>query len=164
MATDKAITTMERSAPPFILSADPARAMKEMMDAIDALRTVYLEENAALEQADTSRFLALQDRKITVARNYQSGASQMIDRREELRAKIGPDIRRQLQAKQEEFSVVSRLNMESLERMKNCTRRLGDRLMTAARDTARLDSHRYGNRGRMEMNERRVSIGLNESA
>lgn len=153
-----------QNTPEFTLAADPARAMQEMMDTMDELRAIYIEENAVLDKADADGFMALQDRKIALARRYQAGTTQLAGRKEEIRGVVTPALRDEVTRKQEEFSRIAADNLAALERMRKGTRRLSERLMDAARDTARKDQARYGARGHLEEQERRVSIGLNESA
>lgn len=146
------------------LSSDPAKAMQEMMESIDTLRRVYAEENEALENADTSLFVNLQDRKIKAAQDYQARAAQIIERREELKSHIDRVMRERLHAMQADFSSVTQTNLTALDRMRRSAQRLSDRIMIAARDIAVRENMKYGVRGKLENNMRRVSIGLNESA
>src|SRR5690606_29276359 len=119
MATDKSLdkTKLETAQTgrdkPLVLARDPNRAMQQMMETIDSLRNVYIEENAALAVADTDTFLRLQDRKIAAARNYQSGAEQLLKRRDDLKH-IDVALKEQLREKQEEFSGLMAENLKSL--------------------------------------------------
>ena len=151
------------SAQNFTLSRDPNTAMQEMMSTIDALRTIYTEENDALSTADTERFMGLQDRKIAAARDYQLGAKQMIERRDEI-MKADPALKQKLQVMQKEFSEISSQNLGALDRVCKGVQRLNDRIMNHVREKARQDSVNYRANGSMEQNERRLSLGLNESA
>ncbi len=162
MTTDKATASVKTS--DFILSSDPNRAMQEMMETIDALRAIYVEENKALSAADARAFMAVQDNKITAARKYQSGASQLLERREEIGKKLDPRLRQALYKKQKDFDAISRENIDKLERMRKGTERLGRRIQQAVCDTARKDTHFYSARGNLEPSDRRVSVSLNESA
>ncbi len=164
MTTDKAMTGGNAKKGDFILSSDPNRAMQEMMQAIDALRAVYVEENAALGRADGRAFMAVQEKKILVARQYQRGAAQILERKEDIAKKLDPRLRHALQKKEQEFAVVSRQNLENLDRMRRGTQRLSERIVQATRDMVRKDTHCYGARGHLEPNERAVSVRLNESA
>lgn len=164
MATDKIISHDGHDAARFMLSANPKQAIQDMMDTIDALRALYVEENDALDQADTKTFLSLQDRKIILARHYQDGAQQIVARRAELEDHITVDFRNSLHKKQEEFSEITSHNLIALERMRKSTQRLGNRIIQAARDAVRMEAPAYSARGQLESGERPVSIGLNESA
>ena len=62
--------TTGNAAQKFMLSKDPGRAMQEMMDTINDLKTVYLEENEALMESDLRTFLKLQERKVNAAEKY----------------------------------------------------------------------------------------------
>lgn len=147
----------------FILSRSPDKAMQEMMEAIDALRAVYTEENDALINADTSRFLALQDKKLSMARQYQAGTEQLLARKEEFKD-IAPELRQQLQRRHEEFTAVSATNLEALGRMRKSVGRLGERIMKSAREAVQKDTPNYSASGSLNRNDRPVSLGLNESA
>jgi hypothetical protein len=159
MTTERAINNGQD----FILSGNPEKAMQEMMEAIDSLRTVYTEETDALLAVDTMKFLQLQDRKIEAARNYQSGVEQIMKRKDEFKG-AGVEIREELKKKQEEFSMLACANLEALDRMTKTVKRLGDRIMRAARETAEKRTPNYGANGSLNKNKRAVSIGINESA
>lgn len=162
MATDKTIHD-DQTAKAFILSGDPNKAMQQMMDTIDSLREVYREENDALSHSDTKRFLSLQDRKIEIARNYQDGAQQLLERKSDLK-KINLDLKDKLVDMQSEFSGLMSENLKQLDRMRRGVNRLNDKIMTSARESARTKNVNYSQGGNLNLNERSVSIGLNESA
>ena len=147
----------------FILSRNPNKALQEMMETIDALRSVYEEETKALQEADTKRFTTLLNRKLEIAHNYQAGAAQMLERREEFK-KTDPELRRKLLQAHENFTTLSSNNLDALERSKKAVQRLGDRIMSVARDAVRKESVTYGASGDLGSSQRPVSIGLNESA
>ncbi len=150
-------------APDFVLSRNPEKAMQEMLDKIDALRSVYVEENDALLHADTMKFISLQDEKLRAAREYKSGTEQIIQRRIEFKD-IDPALRQKLTDKHSEFSDLAAVNLEALARMRKSVQRLGDRIMVAARDAAQKSAPNYGASGNLGKKDRRVSIGINESA
>lgn len=162
MATDRSMSN-QNPARSFILSGDPNKAMQQMMDTIDRLRDVYLEENAALQAADTKKFLRLQDKKIAAARNYQSGAEQILERKDDL-THINTALKQQMFVKQEEFAGVVAENLKSLDRIRKGVQRLNDRIMTSAREAAQTKNVNYSAKGKLNKNERPVSIGLSESA
>lgn len=164
MRQDSAINTSKlEAAQPFILSRSPDKAMQEMMEAIDALKVIYVEENEALTSADTNRFLSLQDKKLSAARNYQIGTEQILARKEEFK-NIDPVLRQKLVAKQEEFAALGAANLDAIARVRKSVQRLGERIMGAARDAAKKDAPNYSARGNLNNGDRRVSIGINESA
>lgn len=148
----------------FILSRDPHKAMREMMATIDELRGIYESENDALSRGDTKRFIALQDSKLIVARQYQLGAEQMLARRDEMNV-ISDELRTSLKERQEQFSDIARDNLRALNRARKGVKRLGNRIMETARKAARTEQRvKYGSSGHLEENDGRVSIGVNESA
>lgn len=163
MTTEHTIISNTPVAPEFTLSGNPEKAMQEMMEAINNLRNVYVEETDALLKIDTMKFLQLQDRKIAAARDYQSGVSQIAKRSEEFKNSPAT-VREELKKKQEEFSELAGANLEALDRMHKTVRRLGERIMQAARDTAEKRSPNYSAKGNMSKSKRSVSIGINESA
>lgn len=147
----------------FILSKDPNRAMQEMMDTIDALHAVFEEETNALIKADTRRFMDLQQRKISVTRQYQHGTEQFLSRKDEMK-KAAPEKQRALKEKYLSFSDITQKNMHQLERMRGGINRLHDHIMKAARDNAGREGVNYSARGKLNAHSRRLSMGLNESA
>lgn len=154
----------QETAQKSFLSQDPAKAMQEMMAIIDVLRSVYVEETAALKAADTKTFFSLQDRKIEAAQNYHAGLSETLIRKDEI-SKIRPQMKSMFGQKQEEFSVIAKENLEALDRMRRTADRLGKRIMQTARDTALRDSVSYGVNGNLTAYKNKpVTMGLNESA
>jgi len=147
----------------YALSAEPHKAMQEMMATIDSLRTLYMEENAALDKCDTRTFLTLQERKIESARRYQSGIAQMLERRDEMRT-ADPALRQRLVAMQEDFSNLTAANVKALDRVQRGVKRLGERIMNAARDAAQKEAVNYGKKGLLNKYKGPVSIGVSESA
>lgn len=148
------------------LSANPKRAMQDMMDTIDALRTVYERETEALKKSDIKTFMSLQDTKIETARNYQSGIEQILARKEEM-ANVDPDVRQKLQAMQKDFSDLAGRNMKALERMQNAMERFGGTLREAAKDAVKQErATNYTRGGKMAVDEaKRISTGsISETA
>lgn len=142
---------------------NPNDAMLNMMQALDALRALYEEENTALETADTRRFMALQARKIQAAQFYQEKASVVVDQRDHLK-QADPGILKQLEEKHADFSDMTKKNLTQIERMNKTVKRLSERIVKSARDAALQDSASYSRRGTMYRNARPVSTGVNESA
>ena len=142
---------------------NPNAAMLEMMQALDALRAVYDEENNALEASDTRRFMDLQDRKIQAAHRYHETAAQVVDQRENL-SMANPEILRQLEERHTDFAAMTQKNLAHIDRMNKTVKRLSERIVKSARDAALQDSASYSRRGTMYRNDRPVSTGLNESA
>ncbi len=166
MNTGKLDNTASTSSGPgygFILSRNPTKAMQEMMETIDALRSLYTEENEALLASSSTRFMALQDRKIEVTSNYKSAATQMIERREEFKA-IDPSLREKISKAHDDFSNLAATNLAALSRMRKNVQRLSHKIMTVAREAAQKDTVNYGASGHLNKNQRAVSIGISESA
>lgn len=149
--------------PAVILDQNPNTAIQQMMDALDALRHVYSEENQALESADTRRFMDLQERKISAAQHYHDTAAQIIEHREKF-AKADPALRQRLQAMHADFSKMTETNLSALERLNKGVKRLGDRIVKSARDAAMRDATNYRRNGTLHHQDRPVSMGINESA
>ncbi|MEM6812218.1 MAG: hypothetical protein AAF549_07100 [Pseudomonadota bacterium] len=145
------------------LSKDPNKAMQEMMSIIDNLRGTLVEETAALKEADTKTFLTLQDRKLDVANEYLSGMAQLLSRKEELQ-KADPNLQNKLEEMRVSFSDTAHENHAALERMRKGMKRLGERIMETARETARKEEQLiYGSTGRMQAGLK-AGIGVSESA
>ena len=155
--------TLDNVTKGFILAQDPNQAMQEMMQALDALRNVYNDENFALGSSDTRRFMELQERKLDAAQRYHDTAAQVIERRDELKA-ADPALRRQLQVMHADFTSMTASNLSSIERMNKSVKRLSERVLKTARDAAMRDASSYSRNGTLYRNDRPVSTGLNESA
>lgn len=146
------------------LPRDPGHALNEMMQAIDALRNVYVEETTALKAADTKAFFNLQDKKIETAQKYHDGFTEFMLRKNEM-LNVHPDLKKIFGRKQTEFSKVAAENIEALQRMSRTADRLGQRIMRAARENAARDGVAYGAGGNMNLHRNKpVTMGLNESA
>lgn len=147
----------------FTLPRDPHKAVHEMMMTIDQLHSLYTEENDALVRGDTKRFLSLQNNKIALALDYESGVQQISHRKAEFNV-IDEKTRAKLRAMQADFSALVRENLSALERARKSVDRLNRRIMDSARKTARTTQRvKYSASGNLEENQGRVSIGLNES-
>lgn len=163
MQTDNKTITKKPDAPRYVLSADPNKAMQEMMLTIDRLRASLIEETTALKDADTKTFLSLQDKKLDVARDYLDGMTQMLARKDELKA-ADPTLRDRLEKMRIEFSDTAHENHAALERMRNGMKRLGERIMETAREAAKKEDQLiYGANGHMQSGLK-ATIGINESA
>ncbi len=146
------------------LGADAAHGMVRMIGIIDTLAKVMIEETSIVSKADTPSFFALQDRKLAAAHDYQNGAADIFSRTEEFK-KIDETLKREFEARESAFRVVAEENRSALDRMAKSTKRLGDRIMNAARESVTGKSIRYGASGKLESNQRRsVSMGVQEQA
>lgn len=153
----------EKQRPRYILSKDPNKAMQEMMTTIDSLRFSLVEETKALKDADTQTFLELQDQKLSVARDYLEGMTQLLARKDELK-EADPSLKSRLEEMRLDFSEIAHENHAALERMKNGMKRLGDRIMETARAAAKKEEQLiYGSSGQMQSGLK-ATIGVNESA
>lgn len=147
-----------------VLSADPRKALQDMMQTIDTMRAVYEEETSALRIADLKAFFALQNKKIAAATDYHAGIAELIARKEEI-LDVHPDLKNIFNRKHAEFSAVAADNIDALSRMRRTVDRLSHRVMQAARDAAVRDSVNYSARGSMNSPRNKpITMGLNESA
>jgi len=148
-----------------ILSASPEKAMTEMMETIDDLRTVYIAENKALKNADTKTFMALQDQKFETARHYQQGIEQILERKDEMR-RVDPVLKRRLERMQADFSQLAETNKDAIKRMQRTMDRLNDTIRSATKDAVnQQQATSYGEHGRLHTTEKRVvSTGISETA
>lgn len=137
--------------PVLRLSSNPKKAMQEMMEAIDDLRAIYLQETQALVKSDSNGFMALQDAKLSAARNYQDGIAQMIARKEEMKD-VDPALKSRLRAMQSDFSKLASKNMRALESMQKAMERFGGTLREAAREAVKKErSTSYTANGKMSV-------------
>lgn len=147
----------------YVLPSNPNKAMQEMMTTIDKLRLTMVEETNVLKDADTKTFLAMQDKKIDVARDYLEGMTQLIARKEELK-KADPALTQRLEKMRLQFAETVHDNHAALARMQNGMKRLGERIMETAREAARRQEQIvYGANGHM-LSGSKATIGVNESA
>lgn len=138
-------------------------AMTEMMLTIDRLRESLVEETTALKDADTQKFMNLQGKKIEIARDYMDGITQLMARKDEIKT-ADPKLINLLEEKRTEFADVAHENHAAINRMQNGMKRLGDRIMETARDTAKREEQLiYGANGHMQSGSK-ATIGVNRSA
>ena len=150
-------------APALTLHREPKKAMQEMMDIISALRSVMQEENQALKNVDTQRFLAVQDKKIEQAKLYQSGVHQMMARKDEMKG-APKALHQRLEVMREDFLMLAEENMGAMERMRKGMARMSERIMTIAKTEAeKAQKFAYGYHGKLE-GSGKASIGVDERA
>ena len=154
--------TQEVEATPS-LSANPEKAMEQMMVIIDDLRTKMIEETAALKEADTASYMSIQDKKIIIARQYLDGMKELLSRKEELRD-ADPSLKQKLEEARSRFANVAQDNLQALKRMSGGMKRLEERIISAARKEAdKENKFAYGSNGYLQ-NGLASRIGVNESA
>lgn len=147
------------------LSASPQKAAEEMVKIIDVLTGIYQEETEALKRTDTKSFNALQDKKMDIARRYEQGINQMINRRTEMTA-VTAETKDKLRAMQNNFASIALQNKTLLERLKRTTTRLGETIRHAAKDAVqkRSSTGYSADGGVRQPKGRNLSVGVNETA
>ena len=154
------------SAPNVELPANTNKALQSIIGSMEELSSIYTEENKALSQTDSQAFLDMQESKYQAAIRYEALIRQMIDRKDEI-AQADPDLKSKLQTMKNQFSLIKEENKAAIERMQNCTRRLGDTLRRAAiKATQRQQTNTYSHTGDMPNSSkgRLISTGINEKA
>lgn len=160
------MTQIKEQTVELVLPSDSTGALQKAISIIENLKSVYLEETKLLESNDSRSFLALQEKKVEAARFYQLAISQLIDRKEEIK-NASPSLRQKLQELQLEFSVLSKRNMEALDRMHRCSEKLGETIRNAAiRSVQQKRSYSYGENGILNSaaQTRRITSGISETA
>lgn len=150
----------------LVLPKNTDAALNEVITTIEALRAVYEEENKALDDMDSKEFLALQDKKIEAARQYQMHMGQMIARKDEI-AHASASTKQRLKDVHATFQDISVKNMIAIGRMQRCTERLGNTIRNAAIRAAQdMRTFSYGENGAISNSARNkvVSSGLSETA
>lgn len=138
-------------------------ALLHTIIAVTALRDVMIKENEALEHSSTRSFMALQDEKVDAARRYEMLVSAIMARPDDIK-KADMKLKEQLERLQGSFGEVATKNRASIERMRNATKLLGDRIMQGAREeTERQNQFAYGASGKMQKGTKAL-IGIDERA
>ena len=96
---------------------NPGEIINDVMQSIDALRTIYTQENERLNEADAKGFMALQDEKSTHINIYRDRIENLMMNRDQVRA-ADPLLKKKLQAKQAEFAALCETNLKGLKKMK----------------------------------------------
>ncbi len=148
------------------LPHDTNAALKNIISSVKSLEKIYIEEEKALQDADTDTFLNLQPKKASAAQNYKNYMAQIISRKDVLKT-ASESMKEQVRQTHAHFTEISNRNLEAIERMQRCTEKLGNTLRNAAIRAAQ--KHRgdiYGQSGRISDRAQRksVSSGLNETA
>lgn len=145
--------------------AAPTPAFMAMIEVVEGLIAVYREENESLDRADSAAFMALQDKKMVLARLYQKGIQILISRREDMKA-IDAGLKQRLQILQADFAAAAEKNMNGLNRLRRATEMLSAKIMAAARRAVESKNvFSYGETGTVHARHRRnISMGLSETA
>jgi hypothetical protein len=143
----------------------PHAAMVEMIDIINALQDIYVQETAALKKSDISAFLALQDKKLSAARLYEQGITQILNRKQDMKT-VDPSLKAKLNSMQAKFSILAHENRKALERMQRTTNRLGEIIRDAAQKAIKgRTSTSYTAAGYLHDHKRgNMSVGIQETA
>lgn len=139
------------------------KAAKDVIGITKELVKFLKEENKALENADVSHFLALQDSKIEVTQKYNEAMQSLLSRKDELKT-LPPERKEQLGTIHKTFTVVKEENLSAIERMRNSMERLNGHIMHSARSHADKKGVNYSGRGQIQKESRSLSMGINESA
>lgn len=153
----------EQTSDKYAVPADINVALLHTIISVTALRDVMIRESEALEHSNTRAFMDMQDEKVEVARRYELLVSTLMDRAAEIKS-ADAKLRAQLERLQESFGSTAKVNRERIERMRNATKALSERIMKSAREEAQnLTQFAYGSNGRMQRGSK-ASIGTDERA
>ena len=147
------------------LSKDTNTALREVTSTIKKMEQVFVDETKALNEIDSKAFMALQEQKLSIAREYHNDMGQILARKDELK-KADPAIKNTLDKMHEKFSEITKNNLKAIERMGRCTERLGDTLRNAAiRSAQKQRSYSYGENGAISSASKRraISSGISEN-
>lgn len=154
---------MAQQQPKTKFPQDPNVALLDMLKTVRALRAIVSKETEVLENTDISAFMNLQDEKLNIARSYYDRMSDLLNRKDQIKL-AKPEIKAEIVRSQKEFTTLVEKNREQLERMGRSTKRLGERIMGAARREANKENQLvYGASGQIS-GRTKASIGVNESA
>lgn len=122
-------------------------------------------ENQALEALDTHNFAALQDEKMKRMQDYQQALMIMHQHKEDLKS-MAPMLKKEIQDQQAQFMLITRKNLEALQRMKKVSQRFKDTLHRAAQQAHRKKSAaRYTADGQVdERSKKNLSMGISDTA
>lgn len=147
----------------YIVPDDINVALLHTIISVTALRDVMIKENEALEQANTVAFMDIQEEKVEVARRYELLVNAIMSRKEDIKA-ADQKLKEQLQRLQDSFGPVAKTNRERIERMRNATQLLSERIMKSAREQVEKDNQfAYGASGKMQRGTK-AFIGVDERA
>jgi hypothetical protein len=150
------------AAPSAANSAAINATIRDLIVTVTDLRNVLLKENDALDNTNTRAFLEMQDEKVSVARRYEGLMTELLSR-EDLKS-ADPKLKAQLLSIEEGFTKVMKENLIKIDRMKNATEKLGERIMKSARKSAEsMTQFAYGAGGTMQRGNK-ATIGVSEQA
>lgn len=147
----------------YTVPSDINVAILHTIIAVTALRDVMLKENDALAAVSTRGFMDVQEEKVDAARRYEVLVNALMNRADEIKSADGK-LKEQLQRLQGSFGDVAKINRDSIERMKNATKLLSERIMKSARtDMEKQTQFAYGASGKMQKGNKAL-MGLDERA
>lgn len=154
-------TKKRKSAPPMDMRA----AVVDVIETIRSLNTIYSDETVALKRSDSKAFMALQEAKIKSAQDYQNKMAHILANKQDVK-RIEAPLKDKLKALQIEFHTIAKENVDAIDRMQRCTERLGNRLRTAAVNSAQQQrSFSYSETGAIPNTTQKkvVSSGISET-
>lgn len=144
---------------------DITLVMKDAAMSVQALSAICVEENKALANADTHWFSALQDQKMLVVDEFKNVMSIIMARKDEAK-NADPALKEKLKTLYADFAEISQQNMNSINRMKDATERLGNVMRRATIKAAQHQrGYSYGEMGQLPEHAQRkpISSGLSET-
>ena len=145
--------------------SSPNRLIKDVMESLEGLQSIYETETNALEAADTKTFLEIQEKKLLFADQYRHCIERSIARKNEIK-QADPELKKRLQEMQSSFSELTLKNVNALQRMQRCSERLGNTLRNATKTAIQKKRNLgYGETGIMKDNRKqRITVSLSETA
>lgn len=139
------------------------KAARDVINITQELVKCLTAENQALEKADVSRFLTLQEYKIEITHRYNDAMQALLGRKDELEG-LSVERKQELGDVYKKFTALTQENLVCIERMKNSVERLNGHIMNSARRHADKKGVNYSGRGHIQKETKSLSMGINRSA
>jgi hypothetical protein len=132
---------------------------------LQQLISLYEFENILLQQADSKKFLILQDQKITLSMRYESVMKDLLGAGSELRDLIPAPLKNTIQQLRVQMANIADQNLKALDRMQKTTDKMNDLILLAVRHAASSPNPAYNASGTLYQSmPKTVSVGVRTSA
>ncbi len=141
------------------------QSTKDLVPLLQQLISLYEFENILLQQADSKKFLILQDQKITLSMRYESVMKDLLGAGSELRDLIPAPLKNTIQQLRVQMANIADQNLKALDRMQKTTDKMNDLILLAVRHAASSPNPAYNTSGTLYQSmPKTVSVGVRTSA
>lgn len=135
--------------------------MRETLRVIEQFTQLLDLETDALRKFDFDTVDQLQSQKLSLARDYEAHVTALSTMRDDFK-NTKSDLRDRIIMARSVFSKTLADNIKTLDAIKNSSKRLVNRILTAAREAAH-EPHSYGARGHLDHNPKTTVLSIDQN-